>query len=204
MAAARRAAPALLARLAEADSAAAAAAPREAVTVPFEVARLVSRRWLGLVELPATVRAAVAAAVATARQADQAAASGAASQPLSSSAAGGQGGSASTAGGTTTKQLRTSSHRLTDALRRRSRTEARGGVHERPEMDPVSGRRQRPRQVRTWCRPRNADVQQSIHACHVMVRYAVLNSFACSRASSHLSVLPACKLSLIGFDGEVC
>ncbi len=137
MAAARRAAPALLARLAEADTAA-AGAPGQAATVPFEVARLVSRRWLGLVELPATVRAAVASAVATARQAEQAASSGI--------TAGGTGAPAGS-GGATTKQLRSSSLRLTDALRRRSRTEARGGVHERPELDPVSGRRQRPKQV---------------------------------------------------------
>ncbi len=139
MAAARRAAPALLARLAEADTAATVAAPSQAATVPFEVARLVSRRWLGLVELPATVRAAVASAVATARQTEQAATSGITAGGTGSEPAGGS--------GTTTKQLRSSSLRLTDALRRRSRTEARGGVHERPELDPVSGRRQRPRQV---------------------------------------------------------
>ena len=145
MAAARRAAPAVLARLAEADSAA-AGAQGQAVTVPFEVARLVSRRWLGLVELPATVRAAVATAVATARQTEQAATAGTAGTDKTSAAVGG-GASARAGGGATTKQLRTSSLRLTDALRRRSRTEARGGVHERPELDPVSGRRQRPRQV---------------------------------------------------------
>ena len=143
MAAARRAAPAVLGRLAEADTVAAAGAPGQAATVPFEVARLVSRRWLGLVELPATVRAAVAAAVATARQAEQAGTSPVASTGGGRGAAARDGG-----GGATTKQLRSSSVRLTDALRRMSRTEARGGVHERPELDPVSGRRHRPRQVR--------------------------------------------------------
>lgn len=46
-------------------------------------------------------------------------------------------------GDSSMKQLRGRSLRLTDALRRLSRTEARGGVHERPELDPGSGHRPR-------------------------------------------------------------
>ena len=140
MAAARRAAPSLslVSRLAESE--ATAAAPGPSATVPFEVARLVSRRWFGLVELPVTVRAAISAAVSSARQQQPTAAAGADPDSISGSSRVAEAG-----GGTaTTKQLRSSSHKLTDALRRMSRTEARGGVHERPEMDPVSGRRARP------------------------------------------------------------
>lgn len=125
-----------------AQAPAAAEGTPQTMTVPFEAVRLVSRRWLGLVEMPTLLQSSVESA---------AAAAGRSSRQRGRAAWDADGNPASSReGGSSMKQLRGRSLRLTDALQRLSRTEARGGVHERPELDPGSGHRARIPRRKVW------------------------------------------------------
>lgn len=85
--------------------------------VQLAAARVVSRRWLGLVEVPPELEKALA-------------------------------DSNRDLGGEEGRQLGRSGRRLVDVLRRNARTSSKGGVNAAPVLDPGSGMRAKPKQVR--------------------------------------------------------